>query len=404
MREILTSLCRLVESIASGCSCSVVLLDPNGTELQEAIAPSLAAEFNDAVRGWPLHRVGGPCVMAARDNTQVIMADVASDTRWRNGWRSLAQKHGLRSCWSTPIVSLSGRVLGTFALYQREPGSPNPPQLELIEQFTHIASIAIEGAQRDAALDKVRSELAHVTRAMSLGALTASIAHEVNQPLAAIVTNASACLHMLAADPPNLEGARQTARRTIRDGNRAGDVIARLRALFGKEAAAAESLDLNEATREVLSLVSNDLWRNRVVLRVELDDDPLLVIGDRVQLQQVILNLVRNASDAMRDVNDRPRHLLVRAEREDGRGARFIVKDSGVGLDPQTAERLFEAFYTTKSDGMGIGLSVSRSIIENHGGKLSAAANDDQGATFSFSIPELADRSTGERARTPLER
>jgi hypothetical protein len=404
MRDILTSLCRLVESIASGCSCSIVLLGPGGTELQEAIAPSLPAEFNDAVRGWPLSRVGGPCVMAARDNTQVIMADVASDTRWRNGWRALAQTHGLVSCWSTPIVSLAGKVLGTFALYQRAPGRPNPLQLDLIEQFTHIASIAIEGAQRDAALDKVRSELAHVTRAMSLGALTASIAHEVNQPLAGIVTNASACLRMLAADPPNLEGARETVRRTIRDGNRAGDVITRLRALFNKEAAPAESFDLNEATREVLSLVSNDLWRNRVVLRLELDDEPLLVIGDRVQLQQVILNLVRNASDAMRDVHDRARHLLVRAEKEDGRGARLVVKDSGVGLDPQTAERLFEAFYTTKHDGMGIGLSVSRSIIENHGGKLYAEANGDQGATFSFSLPAFAHPPLDERPGAPLRR
>src|SRR5262249_9835769 len=260
MRDILTSLCGLVESIASGCYCSIVLLDPGATELQEAIAPSLPAEFNDAVRGWPLNRVGGPCVMAARDNTQVIMADVAADTRWRNGWRALARTNGLVSCWSTPIVSLAGKVLGTFALYQREPGRPDRLQLDLIEQFTHIASIAIEGAQRDAALDKVRSELAHVTRAMSLGALTASIAHEVNQPLAAIVTNASACLHLLAADPPNLERARETVSRTIRDGNRAADVVTRLRALFNKEAATAENFDLNEATREVLSLASNDLW------------------------------------------------------------------------------------------------------------------------------------------------
>src|SRR5262249_1193009 len=140
MRDILTSLCGFVESIASACCCSIVLLGPNGTELQEAIAPSLPPEFNDAVRGWPLSRVGGPCVMAARDNTQVIMADVAADSRWRNGWRALARAHGLVSCWSTPIVSLAGKVLGTFALYQRQPGRPSALELELIEQFTHIAS------------------------------------------------------------------------------------------------------------------------------------------------------------------------------------------------------------------------------------------------------------------------
>jgi signal transduction histidine kinase len=235
---------------------------------------------------------------------------------------------------------------------------------------------------------------------MSFSALTASIAHEVNQPLAGIVTNASTCLRMLAADPPNIKGAQETARRTIRDGNRAADVIARLRALFSKKAAATETVDLNEATREVLKLMFGDLLRNGVDLRLELDHDhdhPLLVTGDRVQLQQVILNLVRNASDAMRDVNDRPKHLAVKVEREEGGGARLIVKDAGVGLDPQTVGRLFDAFYTTKSDGMGIGLSVSRSIIESHGGKLWAEANDGPGTTFSFSLPRLAASETDDR-------
>jgi PAS domain S-box-containing protein len=236
--------------------------------------------------------------------------------------------------------------------------------------------------------DKVRTELAHVTRVMSLGALTASIAHEVNQPLAGIITNASTCLRMLAADPPNIDGARETARRTIRDGNRAADVIARLRALFSRKDAPKETVDLKMATREVLSLLFGDLLRNRIILRAELDSDhPLLVAGDRVQLQQVILNLIRNAMDAMREVNDRPRHLLVIADADEEGRARLVVKDAGVGIDPQGAERLFDPFYTTKGDGMGIGLSVSRSIIESHGGVLQAAPNDNHGATFSFSIP-----------------
>jgi len=251
------------------------------------------------------------------------------------------------------------------------------------------------------ARDSARSELAHVTRIMSLGALTASIAHEVNQPLAGIMTNASTCLRMLAADPPNIEGARETARRTIRDGNRAGDVISRLRALFGKKAAVSETVDLNEATRGVLALLFGDILRNRLVLRVELGDEPLLVTGDRVQLQQVILNLVRNALDAMRDINDRPRDLLVGTATENGL-ARLIVKDAGVGFAPQEAERLFDTFYTTKSDGMGIGLSLSRSIIESHGGMLHAAPNDGPGATFSFFIPRLAGSATGDRGASEL--
>ncbi len=288
--------------------------------------------------------------------------------------------------------------------YLRIDRPPGPPPGRPLEYLGAIQDVT-QRRLAEEALDKVRSELAHVTRVMSLGALTASIAHEVNQPLAGIVTNASTCLRMLAADPPNIEGARETARRTIRDGNRAADVIARLRALFSKKAAATETVDLNEATREVLALVFSDLLRNRVILRVELDDDrPLLVTGDRVQLQQVILNLVRNASDAMSEVNDRPRHLLVRADGEEEGRVRLIVKDAGVGFEPQGAERLFDAFYTTKSDGMGIGLSVSRSIIESHGGRLWAEPNDGPGATFSFSIPRQTTSAGDDGTLVPFGR
>jgi PAS domain S-box-containing protein len=244
-----------------------------------------------------------------------------------------------------------------------------------------------ESKLAEEALDKARSELAHVARVTSLNALTASIAHEVNQPLAGIVTNASTCLRMLDGHPPNLEGARETVRRTLRDGNRAADVIKRLRALYSKKEFTLEPVDLNEATREVIALSLSDLQRNRVVLRSELFDDLPPVTCDRVQVQQVILNLIRNATDAMVGIDDRPRQLLIRTEREDGDGVRVTVRDAGVGLDRQSMEKLFDAFYTTKSGGMGIGLSVSHSIIERHHGRLWAEPNDGPGATFSFSIP-----------------
>jgi PAS domain S-box-containing protein len=237
------------------------------------------------------------------------------------------------------------------------------------------------------ALNKARSELAHVARVATVSTLTASIAHEINQPLSGIITNASTCLRMLDATPPDIDGARETARRTIRDGNRASDVVTRLRALFSKKEFTLELLDLNDATREVIALSSSDLQRNRIVLQSELADDLLRVTGDRIQLQQVILNLLRNASDAMVDVHDRPRQLLVKTEREDGRRIRVSVRDCGVGLPPQILSSLFDAFYTTKRGGMGIGLFVSRSIVESHQGRLWAEPNDGPGATFSFSIP-----------------
>jgi len=256
-------------------------------------------------------------------------------------------------------------------------------------QSEYMASVQDVTARSlaEEARDKAQSELANVARVMSLGALTASIAHEVNQPLSGIITNASTCLRMLAADPPQLEGARETARRTIRDGNRMSEVIARLRALFRKKEPTTESVNLNDAVLEVIALSIVELQKNRVMLRPELADDLPLVTGDRVQLQQVILNLLRNGSDAMSTVEDRPRQLVIRTERDDGDRVRLTVQDAGIGFDPQAADRLFDPFYTTKGDGMGIGLSVSRSIIERHHGRLWATLNDGPGAAFSFSIP-----------------
>ncbi|MBV9609258.1 MAG: PAS domain S-box protein, partial [Acidobacteria bacterium] len=237
------------------------------------------------------------------------------------------------------------------------------------------------------ALDKARSELAHVARVTMLNTLTASIAHEINQPLAGIVTNASTCLRMLSGDPPNIEGARETARRTIRDGNRASDVITRLRALYSKKEFTPELLDLNQATGEVIALSLTDLQRNGVVLRSDLAAHLPLVIGDRVQLQQVTLNLIRNASEAMAAVEDRPRQLMIRTWRDGDDRVCLSVRDSGTGISPEDFNRLFESFYTTKVGGMGIGLSVSRSIIERHQGRLWAEPNEGPGATFSLSIP-----------------
>jgi C4-dicarboxylate-specific signal transduction histidine kinase len=244
-----------------------------------------------------------------------------------------------------------------------------------------------ETAVAEEALNKARSELAHVTRVTTLSALTASLAHEVNQPLSGILTNAGTCLRLLDGAPPNVEGARETARRTIRDANRAADVITRLRALFSRKDFAPEPLDLNEATREVIALSTGDLQLHRVILQSELADNLPAINGDRIQLQQVILNLLRNGSDAMLDVQDRPRQLLIRTEHEDNQHVRLTVRDSGVGLHPESLESLFDPFYTTKSGGMGVGLFVSRSIVERHQGRLWAEPNDGPGASFSFSIP-----------------
>lgn len=233
---------------------------------------------------------------------------------------------------------------------------------------------------------EIQLELAHANRIATLGQLSASIAHELNQPLTGIITNCGTCLRLLTSNPQDLDGAREAVRRTMRDGNRAAEVIARLRALFSNKEPALEPVDLNDAAREVVALSLGELRDSRVVLRTELADDLPYVLANRVQVQQVVLNLLRNALDAMNTVEDRPRDLLIRTEREELGSVRLSVKDVGDGFDIHAMNKLFEAFYSTKNDGMGVGLAVSRSIIESHHGRIWAALNDGPGATFSFTL------------------
>ena len=237
------------------------------------------------------------------------------------------------------------------------------------------------------ALQKAEAELAHVARVTTMGELASSIAHEVNQPLAAVTTNGNAGLRWLAADPPNLDETRGCLNRIIRDGVRASEIIARIRGLVKKSVAAKERLDVSEMIQEVLAMADTEARRHRVAVRAEGALDMAVAWGDRIQLQQVILNLVINAIDAMKAVGNRPRELLIRWERHEPDTILVTVRDSGVGLDPQAMDRIFDAFYTTKPGGLGMGLSISRSIIEAHGGRLWATANDHHGATFQFSLP-----------------
>jgi PAS domain S-box-containing protein len=244
-----------------------------------------------------------------------------------------------------------------------------------------------ERKRAEEALHQAQAELAHITRVMTMGELTASIAHEVNQPLAALVTNANAGLRWLAGKPPNLEEARECLRRIIRDGHRAGEVITRIRSLVKKSAPAKTWLDLNDTIQEVLLITNAEARRHQVVVRTELAAALPPVRGDRVQVQQVLLNLVMNGIEAMKEVTDRPRELLIRSRPEASSHVLVAVQDRGIGLDEQRLERVFEAFYTTKREGMGMGLPISRSIIEAHGGRLWPTAHRDDGATFQFTLP-----------------
>ena len=648
LTDILNALCQLFEKLYRGSLTSILLLDSSSRQLWHGAAPSLPPEYTKIINGSVIGPSAGSCGTAAHRGKPVMVSDIATDPLWHD-YRNLALPFGLRACWSMPIFSTERKVLGTFAIYFREPSLPTQPQHEIIEQLAHLASIAIErtraqeamramtvrfegilniaedaiisvssdqrivlfnqGAERtfgytaaeilgqrldillsqrfvgahrghieafarspevsrlmghrrevfgrrkdgsefpaeasiskldlgtevlftvilrditqrkqadeqlrrseaylaeaqrlsltgsfgwqvatgelvwsdetfcilgydralrpslQAVLDRVhpddfplvkqiidqvthegkhidfehrlrmpdgaikhvhvvghalndepgtrefvgavmdvtehhqdkkaleqalaelkkselaRAELARVARVTTMGELAASIAHEVNQPLAAVVTNANACLRWLDRADPNLNEAREAVQRIVRDGNRGSEVIARIRALLKKEPPQKAQVDVNKIVREITSLAQ--IESQGATLQLELAGELPPVLADRVQLQQVLLNLVMNALDAMKTVSHHPRVLRIETKSHGNEAVMVAVRDSGVGLPPGKTEQLFETFYTTKPRGLGLGLSISRSIVESHGGRLWAEANEGPGATFRFTL------------------
>ena len=300
-----------------------------------------------------------------------------------------------------PLIADSGPI-GSLLIYSNEWEAFDEKETELLQQAANDiaqgivllrARIARLGAEE--ALKKTEAELTRVARLMTMGELTASIAHEINQPLAALVTNANACLRWLAAETPNLDEARATAQRIVRDGKRASEVIARIRALLGKGQPIRQRLNINDVILEILPLLQAELLRREAKLETELADGLPVIEMDRVQIQQLTMNLMVNALDAMNAVTDRPHVLRIRTSAHESEAVLVSVQDSGMGLSPEQKDRLFDAFYSTKADGMGMGLSISRSIAEAHGGRLWAESNDGHGATFRFTLPtdEAGERS-----------
>jgi len=240
--------------------------------------------------------------------------------------------------------------------------------------------------QAEEALRQAQADLARVNRVTTMGELTASLAHEVNQPIAAAVTNANTCLRWLTRERPDLEEAREAASRIVKDATRAASIISRVRLLFKKGTPQRELLDVNEAIREMIVLLRSEATRYNITLRMELAADLPRIMGDRVQLQQVLMNLIVNGIDAMKEV-DAARRLAVKSHRTEEEEVLVSVSDTGVGLPPQQADQLFNAFFTTKPNGTGMGLRISRSIVESHGGRLWAEDNSPRGASFHFALP-----------------
>ena len=306
----------------------------------------------------------------ARGKPQMELEEATVKGRYTDeGWR--ARQDGSRFWASIVVTALrdgQGKLIG----------------------FSKITRDLTERKQSEEALRTAQADLAHVTRLTTMGELTASIAHEINQPLSAIVTNANACRRMLAAPSPDLNEVQDAVTDIAKLGTTAGDVISRVRTFLKKAVVAKAELDINQVIQDVFALIPNELARHNISVVTELRPGLAPVLGDRIQLQQVILNLIMNGIEAMTAITDRPRVLLIRSQAHESGIVQVMVHDSGVGLDAKTIEHIFDTFFTTKPTGMGMGLAISRSIVEAHGGKLWPVPNENTGATFEFTLPACA--------------
>jgi PAS domain S-box-containing protein len=338
-----------------------------------------------------MHGEGLVCSRAFRAGARVMVQDVAQDVALAP-YLAGALAAGFRAVQSTPLVSRSGVPLGVVTTHFREPHLSTEQQLRFTDLYARQAADMFERDEVEAALVKAREDLAHVARITTMGELTASIAHEVNQPLAAIVTNAHACVHWLSGKPPNMPEAQLAAQRIIRDANRASDVIAHIREFVMRGKPERSPVRIEDLIIEVVDLVNGEARANAVTMSVSVEAGLHPVLADRVQLQQVLLNLVVNGIEAMATTTGRARAIHIAAQPQYRRQIRVSVRDTGPGVDSRDIDHVFDMFFTTKPKGMGMGLAMSRSIIESHGGHLWSEPAPGGGEVFAFTLP-VAERA-----------
>jgi PAS domain S-box-containing protein len=382
---VLDSLVRLVESQCDGMYCTVLLLDEDGITVRHGAAPSLPPNYVQGINGLSIGPKAGSCGTAMYLGQRVIVADILTDPRWEN-YRDVAQRFGLRACWSMPIFSPRRKVLGSFAMYYTEPREPGDGELRLIEIAADIARIAIEQQRSYREADAQRRQLAHLNRVATLGELSGALAHELSQPLTAVLTNAQAARHFLNRQPVDVEQIRGALDDIIRNDKRAGAVIDRLRGLLRKGESPRQLVDVGDVVREVIDLAVGELTSRRITVKSTLAPASPAVLADRVQLQQVVLNLALNACDAMNSTDESDRQLTFSTMAE-GDFIELAVSDRGPGIPDGQLERVFEPFVTFREQGLGLGLAISRSIVTAHGGSIYAENNADGGATFRCLLP-----------------
>jgi signal transduction histidine kinase len=384
--EILKRLVLLIEAQSPDMLCSVLLISDDGNHIRHGAAPSLPDDYVKAIDGAPIGPKNGSCGTAMYLGKPVIVTDILADPLWED-YRDLAAGSGLRACWSTPIMSGRGKVLGSFAMYYRQPQTPTGDEVRLTDVATHIAGLAIEHQRTLEALARTQAELAQAAQVTGMRELASSIGREVNQTLAAIVDNADRCLQALNQNEPDAGQLREALMNISRDGNRTIEIIARIRALAKNSEPQKAALNPKELVSEVFSLVAHEAQRKHMTLQTELADDLPSVLGDRVQLQQVLLNLVMNGMEAMNGIEQRTLELTVKIDRGENGEVVVAVTDRGTGIKPPELDRVFKAFHTTKGASLGMGLAICRSIIEVHGGRLWAESNIGPGTTFKFTLP-----------------
>jgi signal transduction histidine kinase/DNA-binding NarL/FixJ family response regulator len=331
---------------------------------------------------------GCACARALQTRSRAIIEDVLADPEFEPHL-AVALEAGYRAVQSTPLISRSGELLGILTTHFRRPHRPSQRDLRLLDLYSHQAAELIDHRRAEDSLQKLQAELAHVTRIATMGEMASSIAHEVNQPLAAIIANADACARWLSKEPMGLQEANAAIARIVRDATRANAVIGRIRAFVQRREMQRGPIDLTEVTREAISMADAEIRKHDISLSFTPATELPCVIADRVQVQQVILNLLKNGVEAMESVSDRKRTLDVKLDTYTGDALRLAIRDCGVGIDQSQRKRVFETFHSTKPDGMGMGLAISRSIIEAHSGQLWMSDNDGPGVTFQFTLPTV---------------
>jgi signal transduction histidine kinase/PAS domain-containing protein len=388
LEETLTKLVLVVEAQFAGLLCSILLLDEDGQHLRHGAAPSLPRTYTEAINGLVIGPKAGSCGTAMYRREPIVVTDILQDPLWEE-YRQVAEPYGFRACWSTPILAHSGKALGSFAMYYREPCSPRSAETHALQMATHLAGIAIErklaGEERER-LRQVQTELAHMNRVTTMGELTASLAHEIKQPITAAVTDARTCLRWLGRDNPDLSEAREAVSRVVTDVTRAAEIISRISLLFKKGGLQRELVDINELIGEMVVLLRNEAARYSISIRANLAEGLPKVLADRIQLQQVFMNLMLNGIEAMENMGAIG-ELTISSQQAEASQLLVSVGDTGVGMQPDEGEKVFNAFYTTKDQGTGMGLPISRSIIESHGGRMWVAPNSGRGSIFQFTLP-----------------